>query len=164
MSDFLSIYGILQKFGLFKEEEYRIYGRLENIWLYTEIFDLNSEKLTVLEKPTEDDVLLEFKSSLGTVRISLWRYFDIFQNIRYGMEYSNYAGSTVFKLYTGKTHLAAEPLLGENITADDIDLAILELEEYLEEKFGDIVTAYSEHLAEENRKKELHKKELEKLV
>lgn len=143
--------------------EIRIYGRLESLWLYADIFDLNSDKLTVLEKPTENDLTLEFKSDQGTVRVQLVRIENI-GGFQYGLQYSNYAGSEVFEITTSPYWVKVEPNLGINITADDIDLAIFELEDYLEQTFGDLAEAYSNYIVEQRKIKELHEQELKKLV
>lgn len=66
-----------------------------------------------------------FQSDLGTVQIILKSVFPR----AYRMEYSDYAGTKVFVLYVTEDKIDID-----GIKAKDVDLAILELEEYLNEK------------------------------
>ena len=56
------------------------------------------------------------------------------------------------------------PNLGVDLMAQDIDLAIFELECYLFEKHGDINIAYAKWNQEQKELKQLHHQELQKLL
>lgn len=142
--------------------ETRLHKRLKNLWLYNCLYCFNTDRLHTLEK-SGNDVLIEFKSNLGTVRIfiDLWGY-DYEDDLK--MEYYNYAGSTVFRIQAGRTWTPlVEPMLGENLTAHDIDLALLEIEEYLRDTYGDIDILWEEYIEYEKNKKKLHEEQVKEL-
>ena len=145
----------------------RIYKRLDNLWKYTKLFNFETDKLCVLEKSI-NDILFEFNSTLGTVRIRLIHYFtydeDILLEDGFKLEYSNYAGSTVFRIDTIiKKVIDIVPMLGEDLTAKDIDLAIYELEEYLFKTYGDIEEAWKKDTEYKKFQIELHKQQVKEL-
>ena len=67
-----------------------------------------------------------FQSDLGTVQISLKSVYPR----AYRMEYSDYAGTKVFVVYANEEKFDIEG----TVDSKNVDLAILELEEYLSEK------------------------------
>lgn len=143
-------------------QETELHKRLKNLWLFSCLYDFDTDKLRTLEKDT-CSTLIEFKSNLGTVRVSLelWGY-SYEDDIR--IEYSNYAGSTVFRIQADRTWTPfVEPMLGEDLTAHDIDLALLEIEEYLRDTYGDINTLWEEYVEYEKNKKKLHKEQVKEL-
>lgn len=91
-----------------------------------------------VEKSTNTKTTLRyfFNSGLGTVKIELEVDFAPDCTKHYYLSYSNYAGSTVFKIDACRKRTAVEPLLGENLMAQDIDLALYELESYLQVNLG----------------------------
>ena len=56
------------------------------------------------------------------------------QQQAYCLEYTTYAGFD-FKITAHSSRIDVQPKLGQNLNAIDIDLAILELEQYLQEKY-----------------------------
>lgn len=145
-----------------------MYNRLYNLYWYCKLFDLNSSKLQVLYKDIDkrnlkDVIELQFKSNLGTVNIELQKCFDLNCG-HYVLNYANYAGSTVFAIYSYIHENEVEPQLGFNLKAHDIDLAIFELERYLFEMFGDIDQARERYKIKQENAKKLHEQELKKLL
>jgi hypothetical protein len=59
-----------------------------------------------------------------------------------------------------KKTLEVEPLLGEMLMAEDIDLAIYELESYLKVELGTSEDIKQEKINEEKRKRKLHEEQL----
>ena len=143
-------------------KETGLHKRLKNLWLFNRLYDFNTDKLRTLEK-SSNEVLFEFKSELGAVRVylELWGY-DCNDDIK--IEDLNYAGVLVFRIQAGRTWTpTVTPMLGEELTAKDIDLAIFEIEEYLRDTYGDIETLWEEHLAYEKNKKRLHREQVREL-
>lgn len=127
---------ILRRAGILKEV--KIYRRLLTLYRYITLFDLDTDRLKLLETGC-NEFLVEFKSNLGTVRVGL-RYYE--DNCEICMDYSNYAGSMVFYIDTYDSHIKElAPRLDGDLTAKDIDLAIYELEEYLRNTYGSIEEA-----------------------
>lgn len=98
---------------------------------------------------------LYFQSALGTVKIKLGYVYPR----TYTLEYSNYAGTNVFSITASEKDVIVVPQLNEKLTAESIDLALYELEAYLEEQLGTI-----EELKQISKCKEnFHNEEIEKL-
>ena len=117
--------------SLFKSEPNVMFTRLNNIFknlnnreTYNDLIILNK----VVNKKCLGIISVEFKSNLGTVRINLHKSSKKYVEL----SYANYAGSFVFTLEAYDNFLSVKPLLGEDIKARDIDLAIYELEQYLQ--------------------------------
>lgn len=141
-------------------EVVEIYKRMDKLFAYIELADLNKlEKITVQPiryNAIAEETSLSFESNLGLVKIDITKQF----NGLYSMEYANYAGTTVFELKTGPFWVEVVPMLGDELTAKDVDLAIYELEKYLYNNLGDIENIQKRQELIFNRKKDLHKKEL----
>lgn len=152
-------YEILKKVG-YKKKETRIFKRLRSLWRYCELCNLETDKIHVLEKD-KTTILFEFQSNLGAVHVRIEDYYNEFIRI----EYSNYAGSTVFCVFANATGIPeVEPRLGEKVTVEEIDLALLELETYLLETFGDSDKLWEEHLSYEKYAEELHNEQVRLLM
>lgn len=144
-----------------------MYARLHNLYWYCKLFDLNTNKLQVLDCNMGPDVLndsitLQFKSNLGTVKIKLTQWWNI-TFYYYTLDYANYAGSTIFEIKSYPADNEVDPQLGFNLKAEDIDLAIFELQRYLFDVFGDIEEARNKYLVKKEQAKKLHEEELKKL-
>lgn len=96
-----------------------------------------------------------FQSALGTVKIKLSYVYPR----KYILEYSNYAGTNVFTIYAEEENVNVDPQLNEELTAETIDLALYEFENYLEQNLGTL-----EELEEiEKLKQDFHEEQLKKL-
>ena len=117
--------------SLFKSEPNVMFTRLNNIFKNLNNRETDND-LIILNKVVNKKCLgiisVEFKSNLGTVRINLHKSSKKYVEL----SYANYAGSFVFTLEAYDNFLSVKPLLGEDIKARDIDLAIYELEQYLQ--------------------------------
>lgn len=117
--------------SLFKSEPNVMFIRLNNIFKNLNNRETDND-LIILNKVVNKKCLgmisIEFKSNLGTVRINLHKSSKKYVEL----SYANYAGSFVFTLEAYDNFLSVKPLLGEDIKARDIDLAIYELEQYLQ--------------------------------
>lgn len=150
-----------------KQKLVPIRKRLQRLCKYLCMEDLNSDKISVQNKIDEYDfqgIEFFFNSNLGTVKIKLtWDCFavpigwDVF-----GLSYENYAGTTVFTIESkSPTTTEVVPMLDENFGAHEIDLAILELETYLYECYGNPNEMYNNYIAEQKAAQEYHDKQIE---
>lgn len=160
MEDSFTLKDFLRKFGLFKEVT--IYKRLKNLYKYCVMFDFENNDRLKKKIIGNGDYALEFKSNLGTVQVIIQK--DVFCYGEFILEYSNYAGSTVFTIDTLDTEiLRVEPMLGEDLTAKDIDMALYELELYLQTTYGDVDDEWARHTNYKQYQYNLHKEEVNKL-
>ena len=143
----------------------KMFYRLESLMKYAKAVPFEDERLTTLEidmQGNSNHISFQFKSDLGTVQLYLEKY-DGLQGTAYELEYITYAGANLFKMHASRKNLTVVPNLGYNLKANDIDLAILEIETYLAETYGnvdEVYTNYQHTIKEENNK---HLKEIEKL-
>ena len=144
----------------------RLYERLSNLVKYFIIFNVQDDKITILEEKDYENkdyfCLFDFNSDQGMVRVTLSKHnigFDL-----YNLEYTNYAGVQLFEIESNPEDNIITPNLGVDLMAQDIDLAIFELECYLFEKHGDINIAYAKWNQEQKELKQLHHQELQKLL
>lgn len=148
---------------LFQTDNVVMFDRLERIYNYISLIPIDDEKFKMLDCSMDSVSSVyhfEFKSELGTVRMVLT--MTKIGYTCYSLEYSNYAGSKVFEVETNPGYVNVEPLLGEYLTAKDIDLAILELEEYLK-SYGNIDEIIKKQNKEMARLQKLHHEECKKL-
>ena len=141
----------------------RMYTRLSNLFNYCTYLDLNEDKIQVLEECNDVAdyiVRLEFKSKLGAVRIEISKCCLGY----YTLKYTNYAGIDVFSITAYQGGNDVKPLLGKQLTAENIDLAIFELEDYLYQKYGEVQPYVDSYNKTKNVEKKLHEKELSKLL
>jgi len=132
----------------------KTFKRLKRIFKYAEVF--YSDTKTVGKYG--ESYLIEFHSALGDVRIEI-KHFE-FGQVDYELSYANYAGSTVFSINANTWDFDVTPLLNDDLSGHDVDLAVLELEEYLFIKYGDIDKVIRIKEKEEKEKLKRHKKEL----
>lgn len=150
-------------FSFFKKkhavvQQNRLYDRLKRIAKYCQEVTLDSADKISINFSTEHSQRFYFQSALGTVQIDIY-WCDSYIEIAY----ANYAGTLVFFIQSDSCKNEVEPLLGETLTAHDIDLAILELEEYLMSTFGNIDEIIKTRAAQEIAKQLRHEEELRKL-
>ena len=153
-----------------------MFERLKALYLYCQICSVSElealDRITCDNQRTTDEygkeIILDkktpyryyFNSGLGTVKIEFDKEHSIDGTPHYFMWYSNYAGSTVFKIDASKKDLQVTPMLGEILTAQDIDLAIYELESYLQINLGTSKELYDEKNNEYKRQLQLHQEQL----
>lgn len=140
-----------------------LFNRLDSMYHYFEFCDVESDKLKILDISSngiEASIHFEFNSNLGPVRLELTQAHLPF--VVYSLDYSNYAGSTVFEIVANPGGNTVKPKLGENLMAKDIDLALYEVEQYLQQ-FGNIIELVKLEQEQEKAKQKLHEKELDKL-
>lgn len=135
----------------------KTYKRLSRIYKYAETFYADTEHAGKLGK----SYLIEFHSALGDVRIEIIK--KDFGQYDYELSYANYAGSTVFSIQASKLEFDVSPLLSDNLSGHDVDLAVLELEEYLFLTYGDINKILKEREKERKLNLKRHKQELKVL-
>ena len=101
-----------------------------------------------------------FNSGLGTVKIELDADFAPDCTKHYYLSYSNYVGSTVFKIDACKKRTEVTPMLGEYLMAEDIDLALYELESYLKVNLGTSKELEDKKNKEYKRQLQLHEEQI----
>jgi len=136
-------------FKLFTSKTYR---RLERIYKYCQMFYEHTKEVNGLDTSYE----IEFHSNLGDVCATA----TLLYNGDYKLSYANYAGSVVFTIFANDLDFDVKPLLNDNLTGHDVDLALLELENYLFETFGDIKKIIQAKEQEDLAKMKRHKEEL----
>ena len=151
---------LLVKLGI-KKPTPKMYYRLKKLITYFKIVDIASERIVVEE---QDDHYFQFKfySKLGAVEITLEETFYFNSEPRYTIEYVTYAGNRLFTLDCNDEHVFVSPCMGYdfNVSAKEIDLAILELEEYLTNEFGDLETLLNGYLTAKRLAEKSHNEQI----
>lgn len=132
----------------------RTYKRLKRIYTYAKTFE------PMVQTCYDGKFVINFHSELGPVMVEI--EWDIMVNWwTYRLSYANYAGSTVFTVMANAENFDVEPKLGDGLGGHDIDLALLELENYLYATYGDVdkEIARREKIAKEEYNR--HKQELQ---
>ena len=143
---------------IFMTKPTKIYSRIEKLWSYTRYFDLNELKnITVLDD-SRSTILFEFESHLGKVRIAISN--ELIEHNQFWLEYANYAGSTVFELRVSKRETFIAPMLGKEINAKDIDLALYELESYLFSNLPDLEETKNKRIVDIHEKQRRHEEQI----
>ena len=107
----------------------KTYKRLNKIYKYCkEFYEKQTHKCS-------DDYIINFNSALGEVEVIIKKFYTASYDI--GLIYKN-KGKVIFEIYADCLKLTTNPLLNDDLGGHDIDLAILELEEYLNIQYGDI--------------------------
>lgn len=152
---------------MFSKIPNRMFSRLETLDKYFQSCEINDSKMRVREntlKEKDGTVLFEFISNQGTVLVNLFRYY--LDGITYQFSYTTYAGIKLFEIEATRDCLDVKPCMGYsyNVDAKNIDLAILELEEYLKLTYGDIDEKWEQYQLEEKLAWESHKEQLKELL
>lgn len=137
----------------------RTYRRLARIYRYCKAFYVETKRTT----KAATLYTIEFHSNLGDVRVDLYSWDSPFEEGSLTLSYANYAGSTVFEIKADCDKFDVTPMLGENITGHDVDLAVLELEEFLFNKYGDIDKYTAQKEKEKRDAEKRHREELKVL-
>lgn len=107
----------------------KTYKRLNKIYEYCkEFYERQIHRCS-------DDYIINFSSVLGEVEVTIKKFCTASYDI--GLIYKN-KNKVIFEIYANCLKLTINPLLNDDLGGHDIDLAILELEEYLKLKYGDI--------------------------
>lgn len=134
----------------------RTYKRLKRIYTYAKTFE------PMVQTCYDGKFVINFHSELGPVMVEI--EWDIMVNWWiYRLNYANYAGSTVFTVMASPENFDVIPTLGENLGGHDIDLALLELENYLYNTYGDVYKEIERRNKEYKAKMDEHKKQLRRL-
>jgi len=144
----------------------KIYKRLENLVKYFIACEIGDSRLSIIEntKVGSDRVIhFKFYSKQGPVEIVLAKEFIM--DLTYVMEYTTYSGVRLFDVKTTDWKVEVEPCMGYsyNVDAKDIDLAILELEQYLQDNYGNIDDRWEQYQLEEKLAWESHNEQLKEL-
>ena len=118
----LALFGITENV-IFK----RLNCLFNSLYLCDEIIGIKFIKKEIDNDDT-GEIIIEFSSDLGTVRISIEKKSNFFIEL----SYANYAGSFVFTLKALPHNLIVTPELGQYLFAKDIDLALYELEQHIQ--------------------------------
>ena len=134
----------------------RTYKRLKRIYTYAKTFE------PMVQTCYDGKFVINFHSELGPVMVEIeWDMMVNWWNYR--LNYANYAGSTVFTVMASPENFDVIPTLGENLGGHDIDLALLELENYLYNTYGDVYKEIERRNKEYKAKMDEHKKQLRRL-
>lgn len=141
----------------------KMFNRLQNLYKYFKSVNFNSDRLREFERG-EDHVKFEFNTNLGPVQIEFLAKYYIGSNeiASYHFDYCNYAGFR-FEITASIDEITVHPLMTEHLNANTIDLALLELEEHLNECFGDADFCFTQMLLQIQQEQEFHELELQKL-
>ena len=135
---------------MFTWKRNKVFQRVADLYYYLSHVDFENTKIKQSEEEKQyyitDVKVVYFDSELGSVKVTIVQY----GNREYRFEYCTYAGSHVFQIYVTPHQLFVQPMLIESLTAHDIDMALYELEGYLQEKFGSI-----EDLKEQEKQKKI---------
>ena len=156
---------ILNKIGQVVWPHNTMYDRLDLLFDYFRYCDLSSEKIHIheIDMKTQDKfVHFSFLSSLGEVDIFFIRYS--IGCTRFSLKYVHYTGAYYFEIDSAEDENEVIPMLGEDLFAEQIDLSILELEEYIRSLNINIAKIKKEYWDNKDRKFMLHKQELRKLL
>ena len=160
----------------------KTYKRLRSIFKYLELLssitiettststsalnsDKNNNNIEVIKCEGFDEVYgafkLRFNSALGLREIEVAHNSIGFPSFEYTLSYADYAGAVVFKISANEHEFSVAQLLGEDyITGHEVDLAILEVEEYLRNTYGSYSDLKKLRELEEVELIRLHKIEL----
>lgn len=161
------MFSLAELLGLEPEPVPKMFTRLETIEKYFIACEIGDPRLTVIEnKPSYGCRTIHFKfyTKQGPVEIVLFKTFLV-GNLAYEMDYTTYSGVRLFKVSSTQSKVYVEPCMGYsyNIDAKDIDLAILELENYLYDNYGDINNRWEQYQLEEQLAQESHEQQLKEL-
>ena len=145
----------------------RMFLRLETLDRYFQSCEIGDARISIIENTMKRDdgtVHFKFYSKQGPVEIVLFRYY--LENRYYELDYTTYAGVKLFTIKTNKDNLEVKPCMGYsyNVSAKDIDLALLELEEYIKDNYGNIDDKWEQYQLEEKLAWESHKEQLKELL
>ena len=131
----------------------KTYRRLKKIYTYANTFE------PMGDTAYDGKFVINFHSELGPVMVEI--EWDIMINWwTYRLSYANYAGSTVFTVMANSERFDVDPLLGDGLGGHDVDLALLELENYLYATYGDVYKEIERREKEAREIQERHNKEL----
>lgn len=147
---------------IFKTPTNNMYKRLNNLFLYFQLMDLNEDKIvvdTIINNCLDYGVTFTFKSNLGPVHITFTKnYMSV-----YTLTYTDSQHTPIFEITSSYAYNETAPMLTDNLTPENISLALFELEDYLYQKYGNIIDIKKKHDKVHNRNKKLHEQALEKL-
>ena len=138
-----------------------IFSRLQKLWEYTQYFNLNDLPDIHIVEDDNEYVVFQFESSLGTVQVKIEN--NMYIKSSFDLSYANYAGTTVFEIHACKYDTKVLPMLGEDLTAHDIDLALYEIEDYLFVNLPELEDQKRMLLAERLRVEKLHAQQVKEL-
>lgn len=152
---------------MFNKLPNRMFLRLETIDRYFQSCEIGDSRIVILENTIKNDdgtVKLKFYSKQGPVEIVFFRYY--LEQRYYELDYTTYAGVKLFSLKTNRDNLEVKPCMGYsyNVDAKDIDLALLEFENYLQDNYGNIEDKWEQYQLEEKLAWESHKEQLKELL
>ena len=131
----------------------RTFRRLKRIYLYASTFE------PITDTVYDGKFVINFNSQLGPVMVEI--EWDMMINWwTYRLNYANYAGSTVFTVMANAENFDVMPTLGENLGGHEIDLALLELENYLYNTYGDVYKEIERRNKEQKAIMDEHKRQL----
>lgn len=153
------------KLGL-KQPVPKMFTRLRNLTRYFEACEITDPRITIIEntlKSVDGIVHFKFYSKQGPVEVVLSKN-RIF-GVSYTLKYTSYAGIKLFTVKADDENVTVDPCMGYsyNVDAKDIDLAILELEQYLQDNYGNIDDRWEQYQLEEKLAWESHKEQLKEL-
>jgi len=128
--------------------------RLNRIYKYFKKFYPKNK--TVYKSSTEYSI--DFASSLGSVKISVRKIRTAHADM--GLAYSDCTGRVIFEIISDNDKFNVTPMLDDTLSGHDVDLALLELEKFLEITYGDIDKLLIEEEKEYQQRLKRHKKEL----
>ena len=145
----------------------RMFQRLHNLTKYFQSCEITDSRIVIIENTLNDlegTVHFKFYTKLGPVEIVL-NGFTIDAGIIHTLSYTTYAGVRLFKVRADEHGIGVEPCMGYsyNVDAKDIDLAILELENYLEDNYGKLEDKWEQYELEKKLAWESHHEQIKEL-
>ena len=108
-----------------------------------------------------NNYVIEFNSALGKVKVIIMKFNTAYADIK--IRYMNYPDNFVFEISACNDYFDVRPYLNDELSGHDIDLALLELEKYLYNTYGDVDAILHKEEKELKERIKRHKKELKKL-
>lgn len=142
--------------------EPKMYLRLRNLVKYFKAKNVNElDKITITTNAEHHKDIywkFTFQTSQGLAIIQLSEVRDLDY---YGFHYS--VNNQYFEISAYIGDLKVKPMLGQNLLAKDIDLAVLELEQYLQDSYDKISVVWDTYCKEKDQQKREHEKQLKLL-
>lgn len=144
----------------------RLFQRLQTLDKYFTVTEFKDSMIDIIENTMLEDeshcTHFKFYSNQGQVEIVLFRN-NTFGT--YEISYTNYAGVKMFEIESTESENTVSPCMGYdyNVSAKDIDLAILELEEFLKNTYGDVEDKWEQYQTITEVAWESHRQQLKEL-
>lgn len=140
---------------IFSDTTNKMFIRMEQLYkyLYTYGVKISSEYGNVYS--------YEFNARLGRRKCTM--YIGRASDVYYDFIYDD-GNKNIFKIKSSRFSIDVTPFLSDGFTAENIDLAVYELEQHFLNTYGDIDEILKNKSIEYDKKEKIHNQELKKLL